>query len=329
MAAMAATGLSTRPAGSLNAALWLAIALLGSACIGQPVNPTAPAVAPAVAPSPSLPSQSLSWPDVLALPAPAAGERIAYGPAPPQFGVLRLPSGSGPHPVIALIHGGCWLAQFDYQYFEHFAQRLATAGFATWNIEYRRVGDDGGGWPGSFQDIATALDQLRVLAADYPLDLDQVITAGHSAGGHLALWAGMRQQLTSSSPLYRPEPLPLRGAIGLAPIVDLAAYRVGPAGSCHAAVDALLGGGPDAMPTRYRETSPAEALPLDLRLELISGDQDSIVAAGPVEAFAARARQAGDVVATHSLAGAGHFDLAVPTRQNWPLILRLAQELLP
>ena len=134
--------------------------------------------------------------DVLALPRPEAQHRIAYGPGPQQFGELRLPDGAGPHPVVIVVHGGCWLAEYDLGYMSSLAAALTADGVATWSIEYRRVGDDGGGWPGTFDDVGAAADHLREIAAEHELDLERVVAVGHSAGGHLALWLAARHGLS-------------------------------------------------------------------------------------------------------------------------------------
>jgi len=138
--------------------------------------------------------------DILTLPAPPADARIAYGPDPLQFGDLRLPTaasggGDGPFPLVVLIHGGYWRNRYDLAYFGHAAAALTATGFATWNIEYRRVGDAGGGWPGTLLDVAAATDYARTLAATQPIDLDRVVALGHSAGGQLAAWLAARRRL--------------------------------------------------------------------------------------------------------------------------------------
>src|SRR5579875_2539599 len=141
---------------------------------------------------------SMTSRDILFTPAPTADERIFYGDDDEvQFGDLRLPSGPGPHPVVMTIHGGFWRAAFDLQYMGLICNALRGAGIATWNVEYRRVGQPGGGWPGTFRDVARAADHLRALAPRYSLDLARVVALGHSAGGHLALWLAARPRIPS------------------------------------------------------------------------------------------------------------------------------------
>ncbi len=258
------------------------------------------------------PAKTLSWSALSAMPLPAPGERIAYGDGPQQFGELRLPKGEGPFPVIVLIHGGCWQSAFDYVYFTRLAAWLTERGVATWTIEYRRIGDEGGGWPGTFLDAANATDALREIAKKAPLDLERVYAAGHSAGGHLALWLATRAKLPDSSELYRKGPMPIRGVLGLAAIANLAAYRVGPPGSCHSSVDQLLGGTPDTVAERYAQTSPQERLPLGIPQIFIQGENDPIVDPASVRDYAAAAEKAGDKVTILPLPGAGHFEASVP-----------------
>ena len=261
----------------------------------------------------------MTWSHVQALPAPEPVARIEYGELSDQFGELRLPPGAGPHPVAVLIHGGCWLQDFDYSYFRHLAAAVAQAGIATWTIEYRRVGG-AGGWPMTFLDIADAIDHLRSLSGSHPLDLTRVAVAGHSAGGHLALWSATRARLDQQSELYRPSPLAIRGVVALAPITDLTAYRIGPAQSCHGAVDPLMGGSPETRPERYEDGSPAARLPLGTPMVLVNGAADPIVSADGVRAFAKAATAAGDDVRVEIIAGAGHFEPSVPGSSAWSVV---------
>src|SRR5271165_2214099 len=152
---------------------------------------------------------------ILELAPPKADARLTYGADPNQFGDLRMPEGKGPHPVVVFIHGGFWRSAYDLGHAGHLCAALTKAGAATWNIEYRRVGNAGGGWPGTFQDIGVATDFLRTMAVKYQLDLTRVIVVGHSSGGHLALWLAARGKIPPKNPLYVRDPLTLKGAIDI------------------------------------------------------------------------------------------------------------------
>ncbi|HUR42048.1 MAG TPA: alpha/beta hydrolase, partial [Verrucomicrobiae bacterium] len=141
--------------------------------------------------SASPPVKQLGWGEIAARPIAPASIKTFYGRDPQQFGELRLPEGAGPFPVVMLLHGGCWLAEYDYKYMGHLAEAFKRMGVATWNVEYRRIGN-GGGWPATFRDAAAAADKLAALGKEYPLDLSRAITLGHSAGGQLALWVAGR-----------------------------------------------------------------------------------------------------------------------------------------
>src|SRR3954453_11313759 len=151
-------------------------------------------------------SQTLTTQQAMNLPQAKADKRISYGSDPHQFGDLRMPhpdrgwkGGNQKFPVAIVIHGGCWSADYDLIYMGNMSAALAKQGIATWSIEYRRVGDAGGGWPGTFQDVANAAAYVRELAKLYPLDVKRVIAVGHSAGGHLGLWLAARHKLAKSS----------------------------------------------------------------------------------------------------------------------------------
>ena len=255
---------------------------------------------------------TLSWSELTRMPLPPAGTRITYGDGPQQFGELRLPKGKGPLPVMVLIHGGCWQNEFDYVYITRLAAWLAERGMATWTIEYRRLCDDGGGWPGTFLDVVNATDALRRIAKTSPLDLERVYTGGHSAGGQLALWLASRAKLSQASEIFTKDPLPIRGVLGLAAITDLAKYRIGPPKSCHSSVEPLLGGSPDKVAGRYADTSPRERLPLGVRQVFIQGEKDPIVSAESVRAYVEAAKRAGDNAVILPLPSLGHFETSAP-----------------
>ena len=260
--------------------------------------------------------------------ASTSGLHLAYGPDSSQYGELRLPTGKGPFPVVVLIHGGCWLAQYDLHGLDSLSTALTRAGYATWNLEYRRVGNVGGGWPGTFQDVATGTDFVRELARIHPLLTDQVVVLGHSAGAELAMWLAARPQIRQTSPLYQPNPLKLNGVVSLAGILDLAAYATDP-GSCNAAVARLLGGLPVQVPERYVEASPSQLLPLRVPLRLVHGTQDKVVPTRQTKDFAQLAQAAGDDVRLLRLPKTGHFELITPTSESWAAVKQTMRELLP
>ncbi len=258
--------------------------------------------------------------DLDRLAASPPGEHVAYGPDPLQYGELSVPDGSGPHPVVIFIHGGCWLAKYDMAHTHALAEALVEDGLAVWNLEYRRVGDDGGGWPGTFQDIAVGADYLRQLAVAHDLDLERVIAMGHSAGGHLALWLAGRSQIDPLSELYTPEPLNLVGVIGLAPAPQLAALHEREV--CGHVIDKLMGGGPQDYPQRYRNGSPSELAPLGVPQTIIVGKYDEGWAwAGA--AYVEAAILAGDQQVTIIEAPrASHFEVINPRSSTWPIVQR-------
>lgn len=260
--------------------------------------------------------------DLLARERLPADLRIAYGADPLQFGELWLPKGEGPHPVVVLIHGGCWRADLPgLELMDYAAADLRAAGRAVWNIEYRRIGHAGGGYPGSFQDVADSLDHLRALAGPHQLDLDRVVVSGHSAGGHLAVWALGRPRLAATSPLHAAEPLKLRGAVALAGIIDLEAYHADGPDACGgpSVIDALIGA-PGRLGDVYADTSPPRLLPIGARQVIVSGDLDPIVPSRFGQAYGAAATEAGDAATVIDLPASGHFELIDPTAAAWARI---------
>jgi acetyl esterase/lipase len=256
--------------------------------------------------------------DLLAQPRSPADFTISYGGASQQFGQLRLPQDPGPFPVVVVIHGGCWQAAYDLEHIGPLAGRIRELGFATWSLEYRRIGDPGGGWPGTFSDIADGIDHLKQLAERHRLDLKRIITLGHSAGGHLALWAAGRQKIPAESPLYREDSLPLQGVVSLAGIGDLSRLEHQP--GCGESAPRLMGGAPGQVPERYRQGSPRELLPMGIPQVLIQGARDPIVTPAGAQAYHERAIELGDPCRLVILPAAGHYEVVIPTSPAWSVI---------
>ncbi len=274
-------------------------------------------------------------------PSPIKAIRLAYSPEYLQFGDLYLPNIPGLHPTVILIHGGYWRARYGLDLMTGLAEDLATRGYAAWNIEYRRVGNPGGGWPGPMLDVALATDYLRVLAPTYALDLQRVVSIGHSAGGHLALWLAARPHIAKSSPLagsyIAPQgsndaetatstPLLLAGAISLAGVVDLEmAWRVN---LSNGAVVDLLGGAFTDVPERYASASPAAMLPLGVPQVLIHGTNDDSVPLQVSQSYAEAAKAVNDPVTYIELEGVDHFDVIDPNSKAWAITIEALQKLI-
>lgn len=258
--------------------------------------------------------------DLQGFSAPSADHTISYGPDRLQFGELRLPKGDGPYPLLILIHGGCWLSEFDITHSRKLANGFASAGIAVWNIEYRRVGDEGGGWPGTFEDIAVGGDYVSELAKTFSLDLSRVIVAGHSAGGHLALWFANRPSRFRTG-----NEIALHGVLGLAPAPDLAHLH----GSelCGSVIDTLMGGSPREFPERYAEGSGIDRMPSGIAQHIILGTHDeSWTPQGERYVEAAKGREVPLSVTYAPLSG--HFEMIDPDSSTWSLVLGAAKGLL-
>ena len=250
--------------------------------------------------------------------------RLAYGPAPEQFGELYLPSQPGRHPVVILLHGGCWRAQYGLGHLGQLSAAFRDAGLAVWNLEYRRLGN-GGGWPTTFVDVAAGTDFLKSVADRCALDLSRIITVGHSAGGHLALWLSAPPRLPAASPLFAADPLPVRGVLSLAGIPDLAAAVKREI--CPGACQALLGGLPAEVPERYRQASPRALLPLGVPHCHLLGLLDEVIPVDYLQQFVAVAEEDDDVQ-LELLPKVGHYELIVPASVAWKAVRHAACTLL-
>ena len=245
-----------------------------------------------------------------------ADARIAYGPAPAQMVELFLPKGNGPHPVVVLIHGGCFLAEYQgLPQTSGIAADLAGRGYAVWNVEYRKLGEDGAGYPGTFQDVADAVDRIRTEAPTYKLDSRRVVAVGHSAGGHLGLWAASRAKLPKDGPLWRARPLKVRAVVSLGGIGDLKSHAGVFAGACGPTISQV------APPRTYAETSPGELLPTGAAVTMIHGEFDHVMPPETGQAYAAKARAAGDRAEAVEIKGVGHFDPVIPTTDAWKTVV--------
>jgi acetyl esterase/lipase len=230
------------------------------------------------------------------------GNSVRYGDQPEQRGELLLADGDGPFPVVVFVHGGFWRNTYDLTLAGPQALDAQSRGYATWNIEYRRVGDPGGGYPGTLEDVGAAIDALARI--DAPLDLDRVAVVGHSAGGHLALWVGQRD-----NPVVVP-----RLVVGQAPVADLeAALEL----SGGAVVD-FMGGRPEQRPDAYAEADPARRLPIKVPQLIVIGTADDTVPLSVVEPYLAAAGSGLDV---EIVDGVDHFDVIDPSSPTWDLVM--------
>ncbi len=272
----------------------------------------------------------LSYRDILARKSELGDRRIAYGADPNQFGELWMPSRPRRARVVVIIHGGCWQAALPgLELMNGVAADLRQRGYAVWNIEYRRLGSPGGGYPGTFEDVGRAVDFLRVISRTDHLDLGHVVVLGHSAGGHLALWAAGRSRLPIGSPLRTPHPLRIGGVVTLAGINDLAAYHATGPDACGGptTVDQLVGAGQRPTEAVYGDTSPVELLPLHTRQTIVSGGLDPIVPQHFGDDYVALARARGDDAEALDLPDAGHFELIDPLGADWKSIARAVRRL--
>lgn len=258
---------------------------------------------------------------------PKADLRLPYGSLPLQFGDLWLPKPAPNHPIsrfplIVFIHGGWWQSAYDLGYAGFLCEAMRALGVAVWSLEYRRVGNPGGGWPGTMQDVAAGMDHVVMLASAYPIDLHRVIAAGHSAGGHLAFWLAGRHHIPHTSPLAEPQPnLGLRGVVGLAGAVDLRltieltnffSFRNG-----APSVRDLMGGDPKQYPERYAAADPGQLLPLGVPQMLVQGTDDDQIPPQLPARWADNARRQGDHVDLRIIPGADHFDIVDPESSTW------------
>ncbi|GAB3966110.1 alpha/beta hydrolase [Plantactinospora veratri] len=249
--------------------------------------------------------------EVLGRPAPPPDLRLRYGADPEHVADLRLPAApTGPaRPLVVVVHGGFWRAEYDRRHTGPLAADLAGRGYPVAQLEYRRTGQPGGGWPGTLDDVAAGIAALPgLVGAVLPAGgtaPGPPILLGHSAGGHLALWAA----------LHAPERV--RGVLALAPVLDLAeAYRLDLDGG---AVAALLGGGPEEVPERYAAADPARSAAPPVRISIVHGTLDRQVPVAATRRYAAGAHDAD--LRFVELPECEHFGLIDPLSRAWPAVL--------
>jgi acetyl esterase/lipase len=235
-----------------------------------------------------------------------------YGPGPDRFLELTLPHGAGAAPVVVVVHGGFWRPAFGIELARPLAADLAAAGFAAVAVEYRRVGE-GGGWPGTLEDVAATLDSLPGLPDAARLDLTDVTAVGHSAGGHLAAWLAARHRLPAGAPGATPGVRVTR-AVLQAGVLDLAAAHE--QGLGNGAVAAFLGGSPDEVPERYAAADPVRLLPAGAAVLCVHGAADEVVPVAQSERYAAAAAAAGDRVELRVVPG-DHMAMIDPGSLAW------------
>lgn len=255
--------------------------------------------------------------------------RYHYGNHPQQFGDLRVPDGGSAHPVIIIIHGGFWRSRYTLQLMDDMAEDLCHRGYVTWNIEYRRVGQSGGGWPGTVRDVADAIDYLAVIAREIPIELHRAAVIGHSAGGHLALWQAVRGRFAEQHPelgFNAPKVLP-QAIISLAGVTDLPHMHA--AGPADQPVAAFLHGLPEERPDVYQLASPVKWVPLGVPQLLVHGTEDTNVPYEQSMRMLTRGQAAGDAVRLLRLPGADHFAVIQPDSTVWPEIVQGITALIP
>lgn len=242
----------------------------------------------------------MSGEDILSQPQPPPDERVSYGDDLYQFIEVRLPRTKGAHSALLNIHGGYWRAQHDLAHAGHLCEALRAAGVATFNIEYRRVGNDGGGWPGTFADIRSAFQFVQKEHLRFHLDLDRLVVMGHSAGGQLALCLAAHE--TS-----------LRRVISLAGVLDLKkgfALHLG-----NDAVAEYLGGTPDRVPQNFWEADPMVLKIPQARQWLLHGSEDDTVPLEFSREYVLQKRKAGEWVELLEISRAGHFEPIDPASE--------------
>jgi acetyl esterase/lipase len=241
-----------------------------------------------------------------------ADYRLSYGPGVFHFGDLRLPTTEGPHPVVVLIHGGCWTAKYGLHLMDAMAERLTELGFATWNPEFRRVGMKDGEWQDIFKDVVMATHYVDNLASRFNLDTNNVILTGHSSGGHLVLWLAHQEEL-----INKQNTMKVKAVVSLAPLTDLAEVAGDDTLPCHKTVEGLMGGSVKMYPQRYKQASPIHMSNTGLELIIVNGKQDSPGFYRQFLDYRKNMAKRGHEIRHLEVGPSGHFEMITPSSAAW------------
>jgi acetyl esterase/lipase len=251
----------------------------------------------------------VSWTELNQLPLPTANKTITYGESEHQVMDVFLPKDVPVKSNVMLIHGGCWQNQYDRLYMGHMAKSLSDRGYRVFNIEYRRTGDQGGGYPGTLDDIQSAYKKIQTYLTEDQESNININVMGHSAGGHLSLWLAATEPSVSA-------------VIGLAAISDLSSYAEG-SGSCNIAALSFMGASPTEQADHYKKADPLLMETPKAKVTLISTEKDGIVPPSHNDAYTQKSG-----AEHHIIAEMGHFDLVAPTSVIWLSLLDIIEKAL-
>jgi acetyl esterase/lipase len=261
--------------------------------------------------------------EYMALRGPAPAAQIAYGPAPQQFVQLFIPTGGGPFPVVVLVHGGCFLSKYEgIRQMGNIAGALAADGMAVWNVEYRRADEFGGGYPGTFQDIGSALRLLVKKAPDYHLDMTRFLVMGHSAGAYLAQWSAGRGNIPEWSPLHEKDAISIPTVVALGDLgQSLRPPRTpGTKTDCGTPGEELLGPLSAARVDANLDIGIDALRPNGSHTIFVAGELDKYAPISELRAYAARIKAMHDSAEVIALPGASHFDEIAASSPSWKLL---------
>ena len=253
-----------------------------------------------------------------------ADRRIPYGVERPNFADLRIPKNdklktADGYPVLVVIHGGSWAVGATLDQTDPLAEALTDFGIVTWNIEFSRLGNTGGGYPLTFLDVGEAIDYLRTLAPKYNLDLSRVLLMGHSSGGHLALWSAGRHKIDPSSPLYVADPLPVKGVISLGGIANMQMAYEGGRADMWTFLGVTTAADAEAL---YPNASPFLLLPTGVPTSNFVGSRDDAWRINGLHQYTEQSIALGTPSHVYDAPGGSEFDLIDPCSPAWPTIVQ-------